>query len=178
MMEGEQSNVHDQNQSRRLSRAVRSLRIAGSTNTTHVMTTNNTLELDDYYEQRFVTDLMVSPDGSRVAFLMTEFDGEEDDRCQSLFVAPSDGSAFPHRLTRVSDAQQPKWGPNGDQLAFIATREDKTLRLGRPNPENGTRPLLTRSRQTSPRRHQTMQTPNPNPKYGSSTCSVAVMLDR
>lgn len=79
--------------------------------------------LNDYYELTQITELSVSPDGSRIAFVADEFDSDNDERCQSLFVTPADGSADPHRLTRVSDANQPKWSPDGAKLGFIATRD-------------------------------------------------------
>jgi len=82
-----------------------------------------------YYDQETVGDVAVSPDGDRVAFTMTEYDGAEEESLTSLFVAPADGHREPHRLTRASDASSPSWGPDGEQLAFLATRDaDPELR--------------------------------------------------
>src|SRR6056297_1590876 len=81
------------------------------------------LALDDFYDLSFVTDLAVSPGGERVAFVADEFDREDDERRSSLFVAPTDGSRDPHRLTRASDASAPSWSPDGSKLAFTAARE-------------------------------------------------------
>ncbi|GAA0659252.1 S9 family peptidase [Salarchaeum japonicum] len=77
-----------------------------------------------YYDYSVPSSPAVSPDGDRVAFLATEFDEAEDDSRTSLFVAPTDGSRDPYRLTRASDASNPQWGPDGDRLAFVGARDE------------------------------------------------------
>ncbi|NHN61247.1 MULTISPECIES: S9 family peptidase [Halorussus] len=81
------------------------------------------LDFEDFYDLTLATDLAVSPDGDRAAFVADEFDRAEDDRRRSLFVVPTDGSREPHRLTRASDAGAPAWSPDGTKLAFTAARE-------------------------------------------------------
>ena len=81
------------------------------------------LSPERFYDFSAVSSAALSPNGERVAFLVSAFDSEEDDRHSSLFVAPTDGSADPYRLTRASSASAPQWSPNGDRLAFIAARE-------------------------------------------------------
>lgn len=84
------------------------------------------------YDLTRVTDIAVSPTGNRVAFLTRESDPEKDDSVNSLWVVPADGSREPHRLTRVSDASNPMWNPDGSKLGFLAAREkDPDLRVGR-----------------------------------------------
>lgn len=96
------------------------------------------LELADFYELTELTDLSLSPDGTRVAFVADEFDPTADDRHSSLFVAPTDGSQNPHRLTRVSDAGMPEWGPHGNRLAFRAARpRDVARSVGRDADTDG-----------------------------------------
>ena len=91
----------------------------GSTHTAVV----EELQPERFYDFSIATGAAVSPNGERVAFLVSEFDSEEDDRHTSLFVAPTDGSAAPYRLTRASNASAPKWSPDGDRLAFVAARD-------------------------------------------------------
>ena len=74
----------------------------------------------------------VSPDGERVAFVAAESDPDEDERRRSVFVVPTDGSADPYRLTRVSDAGDVQWSPDGTRLAVVMAREeDVELKVGR-----------------------------------------------
>ncbi len=79
-----------------------------------------------------VTDVAVSPDGDRVAFCTREYDPDEDDTVDSVWVVPADGTRDPYRLSRASDAGDPVWSPDGSRLGFVAAREpDPELRVGR-----------------------------------------------
>ena len=97
------------------------------------------LQPSDLYDYRTAAQPAVSPSGDRVAYVVEGFDPDEDERRASLFVAPTDGSRDPHRLTRVADASQPKWSPGGERLAFVAAREeDVARRVGRDETDEAT----------------------------------------
>ena len=87
------------------------------------------LPVSAYYDQERVGSPAVSPSGDRVAFTLTEHDAEAEEAVTSLFVAPTDGSREPHRLTRLAGASSPAWSPDGSKLAFLAARDaDAELR--------------------------------------------------
>ena len=89
------------------------------------------------YDVIRVLEIVVSPDGDRVALLTREYDYADEETVTSLWVVPSDGSREPYRLTRASDASSPKWSPDGSKLAFLAARErDPDLRVGRPDDDS------------------------------------------
>lgn len=91
------------------------------------------LSLDDFHGLVRPGGVAVSPDGTRVAVLATESDPDADAFRSALYVAPTDGSADPHRLTRASDARFPGWSPDGSKLAFLAARDDVARCAGRPD---------------------------------------------
>jgi len=94
------------------------------------------LPADRFFDFGEISELAVGPDGDRIAFVLDEFDPEEDERRRSLFVVPADGSRDPHRLTRASDASTPKWSPDGSKLGFVAARdEDVELAVGTSDDE-------------------------------------------
>jgi len=86
------------------------------------------LPADRFVDYREITELAVGPTGDRIAFVLDEFDPDEDDRRRSLFVVPADGSRDPHRLSRASDAGNPTWSPDGSKLGFVAAREGDVAR--------------------------------------------------
>ncbi len=96
------------------------------------------LSPDDIYGYTELREVAVSPDGERAAFVAHGFDEGENRRRPGLFVAPTDGSRDPHRLTRASDAGSPTWAPDGDRLGFLAARErDAELAVGPESTADG-----------------------------------------
>ncbi|MXR41060.1 prolyl oligopeptidase family serine peptidase [Halobaculum sp. WSA2] len=96
------------------------------------------VDIESYYDLRLLAEVSVSPDGERVAFTAEESDPAADEHRTGLYVAPTDGSRDPHRLTRASTASSPTWGPDGVTLAFLAARDtDLDRRRGRADEADG-----------------------------------------
>ena len=81
------------------------------------------LSLDDYYRLADAGSPAISPDGSRVAYVVTSIVEEENRRHSEIWLAAADGAFEPMRLTSPSfDASAPRWSADGSLLAFSSRR--------------------------------------------------------
>ena len=85
------------------------------------------LEIEDYYRLKSVGSPALSPDGSRVAFVVTSVLEDENRRHSEVWVADGDGTEEPARLTSPSfSASGPAWTPDGGHLYFTSRRPAPT----------------------------------------------------
>lgn len=83
------------------------------------------LSPDDLYGFQWVSDVQLSPDSSRVAYVLTEIDRESDEYRSAVYVAPSDGSEQPRRYTYgPKKDSSPRWSPDGRHLLFLSDRDE------------------------------------------------------
>ncbi len=89
------------------------------------------LEIEDYYRLKSVGSPALSPDGSRVAFVVTSVLEDENRRHSEVWLANADGSGEPTRLTSPSfSASNPAWTPDGSHLYFSSRRPAPTGETG------------------------------------------------
>ena len=79
---------------------------------------------EDGLRLRTATDPDLSPDGRRVAFVVTDTDVDRDRPRASVWVAPADGSAPARRFTEGPADNSPRWSPDGRWLAYISTGDE------------------------------------------------------
>ena len=81
------------------------------------------LDAKDILRFRMISDPQLSPDGRRVAFVLTEQDATANRQATSVWLASADGSEQPRRLTAGPRDTRPRWSPDGARLAFLGARE-------------------------------------------------------
>ncbi|HWP38764.1 MAG TPA: S9 family peptidase [Gemmatimonadales bacterium] len=81
------------------------------------------LALEDYYRIETASGSAISPDGRRVAFVRNYIVEAENRRQSEIWLAATDGSGEPRRLTHPSfNSAAPRWSPDGSLLAFRSQR--------------------------------------------------------
>jgi dipeptidyl aminopeptidase/acylaminoacyl peptidase len=81
------------------------------------------LALADYYRLETIGAPAISPDGRRVAFVRTVIVESENRRHSEIWLASTDGSGSPSRLTSPAfSSTAPVWSPDGALLAFSSRR--------------------------------------------------------
>jgi len=86
-----------------------------------------TLTPDDLYRVRDVSDPEVSPDGSWVAYVVTENDRSADEARSSIWMVSWDATQQVALTGAAEGTTKPKWSPDGRYLAYlsIAAGSDK-----------------------------------------------------
>jgi dipeptidyl aminopeptidase/acylaminoacyl peptidase len=79
--------------------------------------------VDEMLKLKRVSDPQLSPDGARVAFVVTDVNQEQNTRDNDIWVVPVAGGA-PVKIAGTDRSEdRPRWSPDGRQLAFVSNRE-------------------------------------------------------
>jgi dipeptidyl aminopeptidase/acylaminoacyl peptidase len=88
------------------------------------------VSVDDLMKLRWIADVQISPDGDRVAYVVSQPNVETNTHDAQLYIVPTAGGT-PMRLTygtRIFNVPRPaphlRWSPNGSSLAFVALVND------------------------------------------------------
>jgi dipeptidyl aminopeptidase/acylaminoacyl peptidase len=98
--------------------------------------------IDQLIELRRPGSVAMSPDGTRIAFTVTETNWDDNAFETEIFLADASGAA-PIQLTRArKSSSAPAWSPDGRWLAFLSDRTDKR-QIYLISPQGGEAALLT-----------------------------------
>jgi Tol biopolymer transport system component len=88
------------------------------------------VSVDDLMKLRWIADVQISPDGERVAYVVSQPSVEKNTHDAQLYIVPTAGGT-PVRMTygtRIFNVPRPaphlRWSPNGSSLAFVAMVND------------------------------------------------------
>lgn len=81
------------------------------------------MSFDDLISMKRVADAQISPDGSRVAYVVNVISKEANKGKRSIQTVPTAGGAPQPLVTSNGNDDTPRWSPDGTRLAFLSTRE-------------------------------------------------------
>lgn len=83
------------------------------------------VKIEDLFAIRLVADPNISPDGKRVAYVVTTVDKDLNGYRSCIWMASACGQWEPFQFTggRAKDAG-PRWSPDGTRLAFLSNRNE------------------------------------------------------
>ena len=88
---------------------------------------SRSITIEDLYAIQFLSRPRISPDGRRVAFVVTTIDEGKHEYRSSIWVAPTEGGEATRFTGGTANAHSPCWSPDGRWLAFVTDREGELL---------------------------------------------------
>src|SRR6266849_384 len=100
--------------------------------------TKRAIVAEDLLRIRGVSDPQISPEGDRVAFVVTRASDENDEYTSNIWVVhPADGQQARRFSAGPLRDYGPRWSPDGKRLAFLSDRESKGKSQLYVMPSNG-----------------------------------------
>src|ERR1700726_552633 len=81
------------------------------------------ITIEDLYKYKPVGHPRISPDGKRIAFVVTATDERLYKYRSSIWIVPAEGGEARQFTAGPANAQSPAWSPDGNWLAFVSERE-------------------------------------------------------
>jgi len=99
---------------------------------------------DDLYAIHWVGEAEISPDGSKVAFVVTKLDRETDGYKSAIWVVDAAGGEPRQFTAGAKRDSSPRWSPDGWGLAFLSERGEDKPQIALISAAGGESRLLTK----------------------------------
>ncbi|GAB4337175.1 MAG: S9 family peptidase [Calditrichia bacterium] len=80
--------------------------------------------IEDLYKIKYVGSPQISPDGKKIAFVVTEYFLEKGESNSEIYLMNMDGSQLKQLTHNDAADYHPRWSPDGKKLLFVSTREN------------------------------------------------------
>jgi len=85
--------------------------------------TKRPMTFDDLMAIKRIGDAQISPDGSRVAYVVSDVDKNLNRGKRSVWAVPTSGGSPQQLITSDKNDFSPRWSADGKWIAFLSTRE-------------------------------------------------------
>jgi len=81
------------------------------------------ISAEDLYRFQAITGCAISPDGQHVAFALHRVDRRSEKKYANIWIASTNGGGTPTQFTFGDQRDvQPRWSPDGKQLAYLSNQ--------------------------------------------------------